>query len=202
MKKGRCIFLIIILGCLYLKPAGASESSPNEFSLRGGVGTDVGLGVAYGAGLRFFYPMGKGILEFGPDIFFHKSSIETDEGIYTYKETTRLLVFAARINFLSKYDPENPGTYFIFGTGVAAVSVNWEEESATDTSLGTPLPGGGSMQSAEGTAAAWILNFGFGVLLTREVDIRFELPIFIFPGVVGGMSAFAPTITITAGVSF
>lgn len=172
-----------------------------KFSVRAGIGTDINLGLGMGIGARFFYPLGNSVLEIGPDIFFNHSTEETVE-FYTYTETTDLLIFAARVNRLINYSPAKPGTYYVFGVGVAAVSVEWEEKSTGDTSLGTPLPGGGSMQSAEGTAFSTILNVGVGQVIDGGMDIRIEMPILIFLNGVGEASTFAPTIAATVGYSF
>ena len=59
-----------------------------------------------------------------------------------------------------------------------------EERSPNDISLGTPLPGGGSKQGADGADGGIIANAGFGFTLGNGFDLRLELPIiFFFRGV-------------------
>ncbi len=88
------------------------------------------------------------------------------------------------------------------GAGFAAVSVEWEEKSDTDISLGTPLPGGGSKQSEEGTAGGTVLNVGAGYNFGGNVDIRAEIPVIIIAGAPGEASAVVPTFTATLGIRF
>lgn len=193
MKKS-LIFLIILLIQI---PAFAETG----FTLRGTLGTDIGGGLGFGVGGRFYHKAGFGHLEFGPDLIV-SSTEETTEEFHTYIENTDLVVFAARINNLINYTPGKRGTYYLYGTGAAALSVEWTEESPTDTSLGTPRAGGGSMQSEDGTAFALIANFGVGFTRPGNLDFRIETPILISLNEVGEAATFIPTLTVGFGFSF
>src|SRR3989304_1867411 len=78
--------------------------------------------------------------------------------------------------FLFRSAPRRSGTFFALGTGAAAVSASWEERSPTDTSLGTPLPGGGSMQDSDGTVGGLILSAGIGRTFGSGLEARLDLP--------------------------
>ena len=86
--------------------------------------------------------------------------------------------------------------------GFALISVDWEERSDTDGSLGTPLPGGGSMQSSEGSTGGTVFNVGIGYSLTNGMDIRFEVPVIITFAPPGGASAVVPNFIVTVGYRF
>ena len=195
MKK----YLLIVLFCLaFSMPAFSADKIMNA---RVALGTDISLGLGYGVGLRIFQPMGGNTLEFGPDFYYSKSketTIESNE----YTETTELTLFAVRVNRLVGYTPGKQGTFYIFGTGAAAVSVYWQEESPTDTSLGTPCCGGGSKHDAEGTGFAMIFNVGVGKALGGGRDVRLEFPILVSFAQYGGASSFIPTMTVSAGMNF
>jgi hypothetical protein len=80
--------------------------------------------------------------------------------------------------------------------------VNWEEESPTDESLGELLPGGGSRQDADGTAAGLIVSLGWGMAFSEVMDFRVEAPIFVVMGAPGEASAVVPTFIATLGYAF
>ena len=105
-------------------------------------------------------------------------------------------------NILFGYTPRVAGLYYLAGTGAAAVSVSWEERSATDTSLGTPLPGGGSKDEEDGADGALIAAIGIGYTFGGGLDVRAELPVLIFVGGVGEASTIAPTFTVALGYRF
>ncbi len=180
----------------------AVPASADEFAVRANMGTDVSLGLGTGLGLRYFIPSPNGSLyEFGPDLYFAKTT-ETTEEFNTYTDTTELTIFAARINLLKNYAPKSDQLYYVFGTGAAAAKVYWQETSPTDTSLGTPLAGGGSKQEEEASAFAWLLSFGVGKTFGGNVDFRAEMPILVFFNAVGGAATFVPTVTAGVGYSF
>ncbi len=198
----KTLLRILLGGLIASLPLTAAAQEKGPFSLRLGVGTDITLGTAYGIGGRFT-TMGSGrtATEFGADFYVARSE-ETTEEFHTYKEKTDLNVFAARINWLFNYSPKSRDWYYLFGTGAGAFSVEWEESSETDTSLGTPCCGGGSLQREEGTVFGAIVNFGFGRFLTDSVDFRVELPIFLIPSSVGEAANVVPTLTATIGMRF
>ena len=82
------------------------------------------------------------------------------------------------------------------------VNVEWEERSATDVSLGTSLPEGGSMQSADGTAGGTVFNLGIGRSFSSGLDIRAELPVIVTFAPPGGASSVVPTLIATLGYRF
>ena len=105
-------------------------------------------------------------------------------------------------NYLTNYTPNLPGTYFVVGIGLAAVDIEWEESSATDISLGTLLPDGGSMQTADGSVGGSVFNLGVGQTFAGGLDIRVELPVIVSFSAPGDASAVIPLFTVTAGMRF
>ncbi|GMT49857.1 MAG: hypothetical protein IEMM0008_1396 [bacterium] len=173
-----------------------------SIGIRGGIGTDVNLGLAFGGGINYKIPLGRDSLEVGA-VFFGASFDETTtEYSNTYNETTDVYVFGVMANYLFGYNPKEVNVFFLAGIGLAIIKVKWVESSPTDTSLGTPLAGGGSQQSAEGTTAGVLTNIGIGLTLSKGFDIRAEVPIIIIPGPAGGANAVIPTFMLTAGYSF
>jgi hypothetical protein len=170
--------------------------------VRAGIGTDIELGIAYGAEVNYTKEINFNALELGLVFYGGSFDEETDEGIHTYNEETTIFVAAALANFLFLYSMEKPGPYFVAGVGVGAISVDWEERSTTDTSLGPLLPGGGSMQSDEGTAAGSIINFGIGHRFSENLDIRGQVPTFFIASAPGDAASVVPTFTITVGYRF
>jgi len=198
MKLSRfsLIFFIIISGFTLILAQGTGS-----FGIRGGVGTDITGGLAYGGSINYQFPLGQNWAEIGPVLYISHSE-ETTEEFNTYIETTDLTVFGVLANYLFNYDPTASGAFFLAGFGFAAVSVEWEEKSDTDISLGTPLPGGGSKQSEDGTAGGSVFNVGAGYKFQGKVDIRAELPVIFIFGAPGETSSVAPTFTVTLGIRF
>ena len=193
LKFSSVLCLVLLLSSVY-----SLAHAEDITMVRANLGTDISAGLGYGVGLRFLERTGSGTaFEFGPDLYMSKSTYTTEE-THTYEETTELTVFAVRVNQLSGYRPGSDSRYFIYGAGAAAINVNWNEKSATDTSLGTPCCGGGSMQSEEGTAFTGIINVGVGKS-SNGMDLRLEFPMLIFFSPVGGAAAIAPTMTVSAG---
>ncbi len=168
--------------------------------MRVGVGTDVTLGVAFGGGVNHRWPAGAGHAEVGP-VLFYSHSEETTEEFHTYEETTDLVAVGVMANYLVGYTPGASAPFLVAGLGLAGMNVAWEERSATDVSLGTPLAGGGSMQSEEGAAGGSVVNVGVGYAFERS-DVRVEMPVFIIAGAPGGAATVAPTLTVTYGFRF
>ncbi|MEK6749462.1 MAG: hypothetical protein AABY83_09685 [Pseudomonadota bacterium] len=203
MKKSSISYIYTSIALIFgvLAPGYGAARADSQMSLRAAVGTDVSLGLGYGAGLRFLKSSGLQTMEFGPDLFIAKSTYTSQE-FHQYTETTDLKVFAVRINWLSDYAPKQQSTYWVYGVGAAAISMVWEESSPTDTSLGTPCCGGGSKHSKDGTAFGALLTIGAGKSLTENVDVRVEFPIIIIPSPVGNAAAFIPTATLSLGIGF
>ena len=86
------------------------------------------------------------------------------------------------------------------GAGLGLINLTWKETSPTDTSLGTPLPGGGSEQSTDALVAGSVLNVGVGYLFGDNFDLRFEAPMIVVFSAPGNAAAFVPTFTITGGM--
>jgi len=194
------IFGILLLGCLVVSSAQA-QTDP-KIGLRAGVGTDINLGLAYGVGANYLLSFPQNSLELGVILFGGSFDETTDEGMHTYDETTDLFVFGLLANYLIGYTPNQPGTFFITGIGLASINMEWEERSKTDESLGTPLPGGGSMQSVDGSAGGTVFNLGFGRSFTNGFDVRAELPVIVSFSAPGEASAVIPSLIVTAGIRF
>jgi hypothetical protein len=186
---------------LFLLLIGISHNAfaSEGLGLRVGAGTDITGGIAYGLGINYLTEFDSQPVELGIVLYSGNFEEETEE-FHTYKETTDVFVFGALANFLFRYNPQKPGVYYVAGIGIGAISVDWEEKSATDTSLGTPLANGGSKQSADGSAAGSILNFGIGTTFSGGFDLRLEIPIIISFDSPGESSSVVPTLTLSAGL--
>jgi len=182
-------------------PSAIAQTGP-RIGIRAGVGTDINLGLAYGAGANFLLSLPQNSLELGV-VFFGGSYDETsDNGYNTYDETTDVFVFGMLANYLISYTPELPGTFYVVGFGLASVSIDWEERSATDVSLGTPLPGGGSMQSEDASGGGSVFNLGIGRTFAKGFDVRLEMPVILSFSSPGDASSVIPTVMLTAGIRF
>jgi len=190
----------LLLGCLVAFSAQA-QTSP-KVGIRAGVGTDINLGVAYGVGANYLISLPQNSLELGVVIFGGSFDETTDEGIHTYEETTDIFVFGLLGNYLIDYTPNEPGSFFVVGFGLASINVEWEERSDTDESLGTLLPDGGSMQSDDGSVGGTVFNLGFGMSFTGGFDVRAEVPVIVSFGSPGEASSVIPTLIVTAGLRF
>ncbi len=193
MKK---LYLLISLSFIVITAYGQTDQT-GTFGIRAGIGTDISLGIAYGAG--FNYRLQEN-MELGLVLFGGKFSETSNNGFNDYEETTNIFAIAAQANWLFNHLPDETKPFFIAGTGLAFISYEWEERSATDTSLGTPLPGGGSMQSEEGGTGGVIFNVGAGMTFTSPFDLRFEVPIMV-PFGIENVSV-VPLFMLTAGYRF
>jgi len=198
MKFITSLFIIVLILLLFNPVYSQSKGS---WGIRGGVGTDISGGIAFGGGINYMFPSSTNWTEIGPVFYISNATETSDNGFNTYEEETNLTVFGVLANLLINYNPLSSGGFFLVGAGAAAVSVEWEERSDTDTSLGEPY-GSGSKQSADGTAGGLVLNFGAGYKFEGKVDVRAELPIIIIAGAPGEASAVAPTLTATVGIRF
>jgi hypothetical protein len=193
MMKKICLFLILLLA---ISTTYGQTEQIGTFGIRAGIGTDISLGIAYGAG--FNYRLQEN-MELGLVLFGGKFSETSDNGFNIYEETTKIFALAAQANWLFNHRPDENKLFFIAGTGLGFVSYDWEERSATDSSLGTPLPGGGSMQTADGSTGGLLFNIGLGMTFASPFDLRFEVPILVpFAEVVG----IVPLFMLTAGYRF
>lgn len=191
-------FFILFLAFLFLTNPLFSQNPNGSFGIRAGLGTDISLGLGYGIGANYLLPESK--IEIAVVLFGHTSE-ETTEEFNTYKETTDLFVFGIMANYLFGYELNERGAYGIIGFGISAISIDWEETSPTDGSLGTPLPYGGSKQSESATGGGSIVNIGGGYSF-GNVSLRAEFPVIISFSAPGEASGVIPTFMITLGYNF
>ena len=145
---------------------------------------------------------GPNSFELGLVGFGNKFTEDSNNGFNDYQEETDVLVIAGIANYLFRHSMANGGPYFVAGAGVGAFAVEWREESPTDTSLGSPLAGGGSFQEEEGTTAGLILNFGIGHRFNEQFDIRAQAPTFFISSGDQRGDQVIPTLTVTLGIGF
>jgi hypothetical protein len=199
----RSVFLLVLLLLLSVAVSPAqAEGFAGAVGMRAGLGTDITGGVAYGVQLDYTLDKREDAFEFGLALFGGEFTEDSDSGYHSYHEETTVVVFGAIANYLFRYSSPSGGPYFMLGGGVGAFSVEWTESSDTDSSLGPPLPGGGSSQSEEGTAGGVLLNFGIGTRFNDKWDLRAAIPTFFISGGDERGSAVVPTLTVTAGVKF
>jgi hypothetical protein len=196
----KVLYILLLSVFFFLCNNGPSfaQVDHGSFTIRGGLGTDINLGLGYGAGLGYKFPYSN--FELTAVLFVH-SSEETTEEFHTYTETTDLVVFGIMGNYLFGYSSNEPGFFGIVGFGFSAISVDWEESSPTDISLGTPLPGGGSKQSESGTGGGSIINAGFGYSF-GNLSLRAEFPVIVAFSAPGDAAAVAPTFIVMLGYTF
>jgi len=197
---------VAMTGAAFAQDADKSETSetvkPGSVGIRAGIGTDIQGGIAYGLQLNYTLFTLPNAIEMGLAIYGGHFEEDSNNGFNDYHEETDILVIAAMVNYLFRYSMEQSSVYFLAGGGVGAVSVEWTESSDTDTSLGPPLPGGGSSQSEEGTVAGLLLNFGLGYRFTENFDLRAQVPVLFVSGGDERDGVVVPLFTITAGVNF
>ncbi len=208
VKKISTIITAIAFIAVLVSNVDAQTVSP-KIGVRGGLGTDIHGGIAYGVGGNYLLSYPNGGLELGVLLFggsFEESSEDGynfDTGApHIYDETTDIFVFGLMANYLIGYDQSTTKSYFIVGAGLASISVDWEEKSATDGSLGTIMPGGGSMQSESASGAGTVFNLGVGKSFSENFDMRVEFPTIVTFSTAGNASAVIPTFIVTAGFRF
>jgi hypothetical protein len=193
----------VLLACFSLLCTGtAYAEKTGSIGIRGGIGTDITGGIAYGGQLNYTYFQALNAIEMGIAVFGGHFEEDSNNGYNDYHEETDILVVAAMVNYLFRWSLEASGPYFLAGIGAGSFSVEWQEQSPTDTSLGTLLPGGGSMQSEEGTVGGFIINFGVGHRFNQLFDLRVQAPVFFVSSYGDRDGAVVPTFTLTAGLSF
>ena len=202
MKQLLATVLMLVCVSLIVTGTANAQEKPGMVGVRAGIGTDIQGGIAYGLQLNYTLFQQANALEIGLAVFGGSFEEESNNGFNDYFEETNILVIGALVNYLFRYDMELDGPYLLAGVGVGAISVEWEESSPTDGSLGTPLPGGGSMMSEEGTTAGFIINLGLGHRFTETFDLRVQVPTFIISGGDERDGKVVPMITLTAGLSF
>jgi len=202
--KIQSVVLVFIFICL-LAVSSQAQTKP-KIGIRAGIGTDINLGLAYGAGGNMLFELPQNSLELGIVIFGGSSEETSDNGYNEYIETTDVFVFGILGNYLFGYTPKQPGMFYVAGVGFASISAEWEEKSKTDGSLGSPYPESGypdgSMHSDDGSAAGTVLNLGAGYSFASGFDIRAEFPTIISFAPPGESAGVIPTLIVTGGMRF
>jgi len=203
MKVSSYLFVFFVI-VLFLCPIVTFSSEIPKIGVRGGLGTDINLGLAFGVGGNYLLDMGENPLELGVLLFYSHWSETSYEGIYDYEynESSDVIVFGMMANYLFGYKLGMPGMFLLAGFGLGMMNVEWEEWSPDDESLGEYLPDGGSRQDASGTGAGSVFNLGGGMAFSNGADVRFEIPVILVFGEYGEASTVIPTFTITAGMRF
>ncbi len=199
MRREVCL---AVFGIMTIGAAGVYAQTSPSIGVRAGIGTDINGGIAFGVGGNYRLSFPKNSLELGKVVFGGSFEETTEEDGNTYEETTDVYVFAGMANYLVGRQKGMPSTFFIAGFGLACVSIEWEESSSGDTSRGTPLPGGGTKHSADGSAAGSVFNLGVGKSFAGGFDVRFELSTILVFGSLGDAGDVIPTAMLAAGYRF
>ena len=138
MKLSSYVFVFFIC-VLFLFPFVAFSSEIPLIGVRGGLGTDINLGLAFGIGGNYLLDLGENPLELGAVLYYSHSSETSNNGYNDYHETTDITVFGMMANYLMGYEFGKPGRFVIAGFGIGVVNLYWEEWSPTDESLGELL---------------------------------------------------------------
>ena len=197
---GRTVLTAIPLLLLVAAPA-AAQLPTGSWGIRGGIGTDITGGIAFGGQFNYQIARTGGHLEVGPLGYFGSFEETTEEG-HTYVENTDVVVFGVIANWLFGYDGGGSAAYFVVGVGLAGVGIDWEETSETDSSLGTPFGASGSRQSADGFNGGTVFNLGVGRTFGTAADVRAEIPVIVSASAPGEASSVIPTFTVTVGIRF
>lgn len=197
-------FALGITALLLSMPLAAQSNGPREFGdgfgARAGIGTDITFGgVAFGIGVNHLI---FDEAEVGINLYYGSFEETYDESVNTYVETTEVTAFLALLNYLYGYEYGEASPFFVGGIGLGYLGVYWEERSDTDSSLGTPLAGGGSKQEFEGGVGGFVVNLGGGYAFAGGLDLRLEVPIMLTLGDTGGASGVLPLFAITGGYRF
>jgi hypothetical protein len=171
------------------------------FGIRGGAGTDFALsGSAFGGGVSYVWmPDGSNkALELTADILIHSSKkIDSDKDSdgTLYDENLKLFILGVKANGLFNYDPDEKQAFFIVGAGFGVGGLDYEEWRKPVDSYGN-LTGERTLYDWEdGTAGAALLNLGFGYTFGNRIELRAEVPTFIFFNAVGG-GTITPTMSL------
>ena len=129
MRRTGYLAVTAIIAFGFLFSATVNAQTDPKIGVRAGLGTDVNLGIAYGADVNYLLTFPQNSLELGVVMFGGSFEESTDEGIHTYDETTDIFVFGLLANYMINYTPDQQGTFFIAGVGLANINVEWEERS-------------------------------------------------------------------------
>lgn len=169
------------------------RQNPESFGVRGGVGTDIELGLGFGAGAFYVWTSGSIGFELGADVYYHHSTetYEEERGVTVNGEdVTTLIIFGVRANGLFNFRPSRRSVYFIAGVGFVVASLEWTRK---ETAPNWTQP---YRDQADGTAVGNIVNLGVGIPLTRQLDIRLEFPMLFLYSSYGNAATFVPTATL------
>lgn len=184
--KRLCVSLIM-LGML--TSASAMDFEHPAWGIRGAIGTDISLVPAFGGELSLAFDFEDTTwLEF--DLGYFRSSYHWT-GTTAVEDTTTNIVLL-RANRLFNYNPDKPGTFYFFGSGVGVVNVYWEETSKSS---------GSYLDDSGGTGGGFIVSVGVGHTFAGGFEVKLDLPILIvFGGYYG--TAVSPMLGIGAGIRF
>lgn len=200
MKVSKFLFVCLLFVVL-VSPLTLFSSEVPKIGVRGGLGTDIDLGLAFGGGVNYMLDIPNNPVELGVLAFFSSSSETEFEYDNEYITDTDVFVFAMMANYLFGYQRGVPGMFLLAGFGLGMASVGWEEMSPDDISLGTPWDGG-SMHDGGGTGAGSVFSLGGGMSFSNGADIRFEIPVILIFGDYDQPSSVVPTFILTAGMRF
>ncbi len=167
MKVRNYLFVCLVF-IVFVCPLTTFSSDLPRIGVRGGLGTDIDLGLAFGGGVNYMLDIPNNPVELGVLAFYSSSSETEEEYGNEYTTDTDVFVFAMMANYLFGYKRGVPGMFLLAGFGLGMASVGWEESSPDDISLGTPLPGGGSMHDGGGTGAGSIFSLGGGMAFSKR----------------------------------
>ena len=198
---------LIAAAVLFLVAAMPAFAQGGNVGVRASVGTDVELGLGFGAGVSYgWVPYTGGTsFELGGDFFYHKASEKstTQRGVFVEddEEKTRLIVFGVRANGLFNYYPRRGSVFFIAGFGFVVANIKWEEaETYTSTSPGVSQAP--NYNDIDQTSVGNIINLGIGYVFKGGLELRLETPMLYFYSVPGKAVSFVPTFTFSIGYRF
>jgi hypothetical protein len=176
-----------------------SGSNYSGFGVRGGVGTDISLGIGFGAGAFYVMapnPYSSSCWDLGLDFYYaNVSEEETDREGTAWEGKTELFVIAMRTNGLFNYHPKKTGFYFVAGAGLVLAIMDWAETYT----YGPPIYSYSfERYSDEAFGVGNVLNLGVGMTFGGGLETRLETPLLIFynaPSAKKDAASIAPTFT-------
>lgn len=201
---------MLILACLApVLPVSSSAQDAGHFAIRAGYGADISGRAAYGGQVEYSETSGSNSVEVAIAGFQGRLTQEFSgeprsgvSGIDRYREETEVVGIGIMANYLLRHSLDVGGPYFVVGAGVSSFSVDWREESDTDSGLGTPVPGGGSFREKDGLIVGSVFNFGIGQRLSRHLDLRAQLPTLVVAESDPRGLKLIPVLTLTAAIGF
>ena len=203
----RAILIASVALLLIVPTLSQAQSGRSGIGIRASIGTDIELGLGFGAGVNYMWsPSFSGPrFEFGGDFFYHHSKVTEDEvrGTFTEHdvEETQLLLFTVRANGIFNYVPQKGSVFFIAGVGFVVASIEWEEDE-TYTSSQPGVSQSPNLNEVEGTSAGNVVNLGIGYVFKGGIELRLETPMLFFYSVPGSAASFVPTATFSIGYRF